>query len=181
MWEDTGPGQRVSGRWRSVAPSMTAPVEGGGAPASTEVRQRRRTSGTISVASYNVRDGRRGGLYSAVRALRRGRVDVAILQETKIAKAKFAPRSYKGYTTRVAPSSGKNCGGVGLVYKETSRFSVENAKVVGPNVVSFHLVTHEKERWYVVGCYFPPLTKRGRRGASPWPSLIVLPREPVLY
>ena len=110
---------------------MTAPVEGEGASASTEVRQRRRTRGTISVASYNVRDGRRGGLYSAVRALRRGRVDVAILQETKIAKAKFAPRTHEGYTIRVAPSSGKNCGGVGLVYKETSRFLLKTRKSWG--------------------------------------------------
>ena len=82
---------------------MTAPVEGGGASAPGEVRQRRRTSGSISVASYNIRDGRRGGLHSAVRSLKRGLIDVAILQETKIAKANFAAQSYQGYTIRVSP------------------------------------------------------------------------------
>ena len=42
-------------------------------------------------------------MYSAVRALQNGRVDVAVVQEVKIANAKFAPRSYRGYTIRVTP------------------------------------------------------------------------------
>ena len=156
---------------------MVAPVEGGGAPASKEVRQRRRASGTISIASYNVRDGRRGGLHSAVRSLKRGRVDVAFLQETKIAKAKFAARAYRGYTIRVTPASGKNCGGVGLVYRETKRFSVENAKVVGPNVISFLLITHKKERWHVVGGYFPPSDKEGAARRLAMEALDAAPKD----
>ena len=95
-------------------------------------------------------------MHSAVRSLRRGRIDVAVLQETKIAKANFAARSYRGYTIQVSPSSGKNCGGVGLAVRETKRFTVENPKVVGPNVLSFQLLTRKDERWHVVGCYFPP-------------------------
>ena len=83
------------------------------------------------------------------------------MQETKIAQAKFAPRAYRGYTIRVSPSSGKNCGGVGLVYRKSKRFSVENAKVVGPNVISFEMVLHKLEQWFVVGCYFPPSDKGG--------------------
>ena len=66
-------------------------------------------------------------------------------------QAKFAPRAYRGYTIRVSPSSGKNCRGVGLVYRKNRRFSVENTKVVGPNVISFELVLYKLERWYVVG------------------------------
>ena len=81
-----------------------------------------------------------------MRSLKRGRVDVAVLQETKIAKANFAARSYRGYTIRVSPSSGKNCGGVWLVFKETEHFTVENAKVVGTNVMSFQLLTKADER-----------------------------------
>ena len=63
-----------------------------------------------------------------MRSLRRGIVDVAVLQETKIAKANFAAWSYRGYTIRVSPPSDKNCGGVGLVVRETKCFKVENAK-----------------------------------------------------
>ena len=38
---------------------------------------------------------------------------------------------------------------------------VENAKVVGTNVLSFELVLNKKERFFVVGCYFPPSDKEG--------------------
>ena len=82
---------------------MASPAEGGGPSATREVRPQRRTCGTIKVASYNIRDGRRGGLQSAVRALQNGRVDVVVVQEGKIANAKFAPRSYRGYTKCVTP------------------------------------------------------------------------------
>ena len=70
---------------------MTAPVEGGGASASGEVRQRRRTSGSILIASYNIRDDRRGGLHSAVRSLSRGRVDDKTSSLPKMAKTTAPP------------------------------------------------------------------------------------------
>ena len=88
-----GPGRRCSGRRRFPSPTMPTARIAGGAAASGKVRQRRRTRGTtVRMASYNIRDGRQGGLYSAARALRKSKVDVAVLQETEIAKAKFAPR-----------------------------------------------------------------------------------------
>ena len=102
-----------------------------------------------------------GGLHSAVRALRKSRVDVAVLQETKIAQARFAPRRYKGFTIRVAPSSGENCGGVALVTRENSLFRTENERVIGPNVILFEMVIAKDERWFVVGCYLPPSDKGG--------------------
>ena len=69
------------------------------------------------MASYNIQDGRQGGLYSAVHTLRKLKVDVAVLQETKIAQARFTPRCFEGYTIRVAPTSGKNCGNVALAVR----------------------------------------------------------------
>ena len=57
--------------------------------------------------------------------------------------------------------SGKNCGDVRLVVRETKRFTVENAKVEGPNVLSFQMLTGKNERWHAVGCYFPPSDKEG--------------------
>ena len=81
---------------------------------------------------------------------------MTILLETKIRKAKFVARSYRGYTIRVSPSGGKNCGGVGL------QFTVENAKAVVPNVISFQLLlTRKDERWHMVGYYSPPSNKEG--------------------
>ena len=45
--------------------------------------------------------------------------------------------------------------------RETNYFTVKNEKAVGPNVISFELVTgrRQNERWYVVGCYLPPSDK----------------------
>ena len=48
-----------------------------------------------------------------------------------------------------------------LFVKEREGFRVENEKAMGPNIISFELVTgddeEEEERWCVVGCYLPPL------------------------
>ena len=38
---------------------------------------------------------------------------------------------------------------------------VENEKVVGNNVISFELVLNKEERFFAVGCYFPPSDKEG--------------------
>ena len=46
----------------------------------------------ISIASYNVCDGRNGGLQLAGRALDRAIVDIAVLQEVKITDPKIAAR-----------------------------------------------------------------------------------------
>ena len=45
--------------------------------------------------------------------------------------------------------------------RETKRFTVENAKVVGPNVISFQSLARKEERWHVIGCHFPPSNKEG--------------------
>ena len=58
------------------------------------------------MTTYNIWDDWQGGLYFAVRALQKSKEDVAVLQETKIAQEKFAPRRFRGYTIRVAPTSG---------------------------------------------------------------------------
>ena len=46
--------------------------------------------------------------------------------------------------------------------RETKCFTVENAKVVGPNVLYFQIsLTGKNKRWHVVRCYFPPSDKGG--------------------
>ena len=87
---------------------------------------------------------------------------VTVLQETKIAQAKFAPWRFKRFTIRVPPTSGQNCGGVALAVRENSLFRTENERIAGPNVISFEMVVAKDERWFVVGCYLPPSDKGGR-------------------
>ena len=50
-----------------------------------------------------------------------------------------------------------------LLIRENNSFTVENEKTVGPNIISFELVTGRRrnERWYVVGCYLPPSDTEG--------------------
>ena len=55
--------------------------------------------------------------------------------------------------------SGKHCSGVELVVTETKQFAVENAKVVGPNAISFQMATRKDEQWHVFGCYFVSFNK----------------------
>ena len=39
--------------------------------------------------------------------------------------------------------------------QETERLTVENANVVGPNVISFQSLARKEEQWHVIGCHFP--------------------------
>ena len=73
----------------------------------------------------------------------------------------FAIRFFGGYFICAAAADSKRRKGVALLVKEQEGFRVENEKAVGPNVISFELITGEKERGDVVGCYLPPSDKKG--------------------
>ena len=80
---------------------------------------------------------------------------------------KFATRKYGGYDVVTAAAgrdthgkAGRACGGVALIVREdTDRFAVENAEVVGENVISCEMVTGsgkgegDETRWFMVGFY----------------------------
>ena len=141
-------------------------------------------SGTITVATYNVRDGRgRGedgeeyiGIVSSARAMGMMNVDVAVLQETKITDPVFAARNFEGYAILAAAADSDRRGGVALLVRENDNFSVENEKVRGPNVISFELITGKDERWYAVGCYLPPTDVEGRARRTVEAALAAQPR-----
>ena len=59
------------------------------------------------------------------------------------------------------PSSGKKCGGIGLIIRENKNSRAENAQVWGPSVIVFNTVFHKMERWYESFVASPPPTKRG--------------------
>ena len=67
-------GRRREGRWepREGERRATAPPE-----------EKEKGTETISIATWNIRDGRNGGLYSAARALDEfSNIDIAVVQET---------------------------------------------------------------------------------------------------
>ena len=81
----------------------------------------------------------------AARALDRAKIDIAVLQEVK--------------KIMTAGAGTANCGGITLLVKENNTFTIENEKVVGPNVISSEMLTGPHKRWFVVGCYLPPSDK----------------------
>ena len=57
-----------------------------------------RKQGEITVMSYNIRNGRSMGLLSAARTLGHANVNIAVVQETKIADPTFPPKKGFGYS-----------------------------------------------------------------------------------
>ena len=82
-----------------------------------------RACGTMSIATWNIRDGRSTGLYSAARALERMNVDVAVVQETKFTNTDFAARKWAGFDILTAAAATKNCGGIALLIRANARTS----------------------------------------------------------
>ena len=113
------------------------------------------------MATYNILDGRGEGLYSAARALKNANVDIAVVQETKILDPAFATKEWAGYEIKSTASGSTSCGGVALLARKSEWVTVENAKPIGTNVLSFELILNEEERFFAVGCYLAPSDKEG--------------------
>ena len=82
-------------------------------------------------------------------------MDIVFAQESKFAEKHHATKRYGPYNILTAPTQRTNCGGVSLFHRESKLYSLENAKVRGPNIITFELQV-SKVRYYVIGCYFPP-------------------------
>ena len=111
-------------------------------------------SGTFSIATWNIRSGRAGGLESACRALGAMNVDIGFLQETKLTGGVYTRQS-SGYQVIASDASSNRQGGVALCWKEHDSYELEEWRFFGPNVLAFRLVTGGKD-FYCVGCYIPP-------------------------
>ena len=111
-------------------------------------------SGTFSVATWNIRSGRNGGLESALRALEQANVDLAFLTEAKLTGGIHTRRG-NGYDVIATNAMSKQRGGVALCYRKSDHFEVEETVKHGPNVMAFQLETGRR-RYYVVGAYLPP-------------------------
>jgi hypothetical protein len=73
-------------------------------------------SGSIAVASYNIRSGRNGGLESALRAMEAMSVDIGIFQETKITGGIYT-RSSSGYSIVASDAASAHQGGIALFWQ----------------------------------------------------------------
>ena len=110
---------------RANAATTVAPL---GVPSRTD------GSGTnrVSILTWNIRNGRNGGLESACRALGPLGVDIAVLQETKLTKGIYTKRS-GGYTIVASDAPSAQQGGIALCWKESEFFELEEHKIWDPN------------------------------------------------
>ena len=74
---------------------------------------RRWTEKMVRFGTFNIRNGRNGGLESALRGLAQGRVDCGILQETKITN-RFYTRESSGFWVMAMAALSAYCGGVAI-------------------------------------------------------------------
>jgi hypothetical protein len=111
-------------------------------------------SRSIAVATYNIRNGRNGGLESALRAMEGIGADLGILMETKVTDGIHTQNS-SGYSVVAPNTPSAHQGGIALFWQPNKLYVVEDWRIRGPNVLTFVLVTGSY-RFFAVGCYIPP-------------------------
>ena len=109
------------------------------------------TSGTVPIifGTYNIHNGRNGGLEEALRGMSQANMDLGILQETKLTDGIYTRRS-AGYSVVATDAPIQHRGGVAIFYHSEPHFAVEAVEKFGPNVIGFHIATGAR-RWYIVG------------------------------
>ena len=136
----------------------------------------------ITIATYNISDGRVAGLESAGRAFKEGGIDIAFVQESKFMDKDHATKRYGPYDILTAATQRTNCGGVSLFHRDSELYSLENARVRGPNIITFELQVGAT-RYYAIGCYLPP-SESGADSASTYAAVEQLmqqaPKESIL-
>ena len=108
----------------------------------------------IRFGTYNIRNGRNGGLEAALRGVSQSNMDLGILQETKLTNIIYTFGS-AGYSVVATDAPSQHRGGVAIFHWQSPHFMVEAVRKYGPNVIGFQLATGAR-RWYIVGCYLAP-------------------------
>ena len=142
--EELGRGRNQAPRRRAMTEAHSTNNASGDRTEPTAASTRSEARGTreeqlITIATYNLSDGRLAGLESAGRAFKEGGMDIVFAQESKFAEKHHATKRYGPYDILTAPTQRTNCGGVSLFHRESKLYSLENAKVRGPNIITFGL------------------------------------------
>ena len=84
------------------------------------------TSGTASIrfGTYNIRNGRNGGLEAALRGMSQASMDLGIFQETKLTDGIYTRRS-AGYSFVATDAPRRHRGGVAIFHRPAPHFAVE--------------------------------------------------------
>ena len=103
---------------------------------------KRPTSGTVLIifGTYNIRNGRNGGLEAALRGMSQANMDLGISQETKLTDGIYT-RGLAGYSVVATDAPSRHRGGVAIFHRPAPHFAVEAVQQFGPNVIGFQLAT----------------------------------------
>ena len=117
---------------------------------------RKPTGGTVPIrfGTYNIRNGRKGGLEAALRGMSQANMDLGLLQETKLTDGVYT-RGSASYNVITTDAPSRHRGGVALFYRYTPHFIVEAVERYGPNVMGFQVAAGAR-RCYIVGAYVAP-------------------------
>ena len=94
----------------------------------------------IRFGTYNIRNGRNGGLESKLRGVYQANMDLSIFQEKKVTDGIYA-RGSAGYSVVTTDAPSRYRGRVAVFHRPVPNFAVEAVQKFGPNVVGFHLAT----------------------------------------
>ena len=108
----------------------------------------------IKFGTYDIRNGRNGGLESALWGMAQANIDLGVFQETKCTDGIYT-RELAGYRVVATDALSRHRGGVALFYRPSALFAVEEVSEYVPNVISFEVATGGR-RWYIIGCYLAP-------------------------
>ena len=98
---------------------------------------------TIQFGTYNIRNGRNGGLDSALRGVSQSNLDPGIFQYTKFTGG-FYTHGSDGYSIVYIDTPIRHRGGVAVLYRLSQRYVVEAIQQFRPNVVGFQLAKGER-------------------------------------
>ena len=114
------------------------------------------TSGKVPIrfGTYNICNGRNGGLEAALRGMSQANMDLGILQETKLTNGVYTCGS-AGYSVIAMDAPSRHRGSVAIFYRSEPHFVVEAVEKFVPNVIGFQLATGAR-RWYIVGVNLSP-------------------------
>jgi hypothetical protein len=111
-------------------------------------------SGSITVATWNIRNSRDGGLESALLAIEAMDVNLRVFLVTKLTGGIYTWNS-SGYSVVASNAPSAHKGGSALFWQANKMYKVEDWRIHGPNVLSF-VIEMESQHVHVVGCYIPP-------------------------
>jgi hypothetical protein len=111
-------------------------------------------SGSVALASFNIRSGRNGGLESALRVMDNLGIDLGFLVETKLTGGVYT-RFLSGYNVLALEAPSAWQGGIALFWRGNNSYEIKETRIWGSNVISLHLIVGST-RFFVVGCYIAP-------------------------